>query len=223
MRKKTLFMSILFIFLLTLSVSAVVVEEYTGQEKKEIRLATKYKAFIAETERFMHSKEKEVFLQLENDRERDLFIKKFWNSRGGRQRRVRANINMLRLVRMIQVLDLTEDQVAMILPEMNKNEEEKQKLQRDIQLQLKDLRVLLLREALDEQKLEEHLNRIKALKRTLQDKEAELERFLFEKLSLAQQASYIIFSQEFYRGLQDQLNNARRTQQKLQQRRRKKR
>ncbi len=130
---------------------------------------------------------------------------------------------MLRLVRMVQVLDLTEDQVAMILPEMNKNEEEKQKLQRDIQLQLKDLRVLLLREALDEQKLEEHLNRIKALKRTLQDKEAELERFLFEKLSLVQQASYIIFSQEFYRGLQDQLNNARRTQQKLQQRRRKKR
>ncbi len=223
MRKKALFISILFIFLLTLSVSALVAVDNTGQDKEDIELAPKYKAFLTKTERLMTSKEKKVFLQLKNDHDRDIFIESFWQLRGRRQRGVRTNINMLRLVRMVQVLDLTEDQVAVILPEMNKNEEEKQKFQRDIQIQVRDLRVLLLKQALDDQKLEEYLKGIRTLKRILQDKEAELDQFLFEKLSLVQQARYIIFSQEFYRGLQDQLNNARRTQQSLQRQRRKRR
>lgn len=166
MRKKTLFVSVLLVFFITSFISALVAIEYLGQEKEETVLAPKYKAFLAETERFMHSREKEVFLKLKNDHDRDLFIKQFWNSRGGRQRGVRTNINMLRLAVMVQALDLTEDQAAAIMPAMNKNEEEKRQLQ---------------------------------------------------------QANYIIFLQEFYRGLQQQLDNARRNQQRSQQLRRKKR
>jgi len=208
---------------MTSFVSALSAMEYTGQEKEEIKLSPKYRAFLAETERFMHSREKEVFLMLKNDHDRDIFIESFWQLRGGRQRRVRDNINMLRLARMVQVLDLTEDQVAAILPVMNKNEKEKQQLQRDLQLHLRDLRLLLRRETQEEQKLNEHLSSIRTLKGTLQAKEVEFEKILADNLSLVQQANYIIFSQEFYRGLQQQLDNARRTQQRLQLPRRKKR
>lgn len=139
------------------------------------------------------------------------------------QRGVRANINMLRLARMVQALDLTEEQVAVIMPEMNKNEKEKQELQRNLQLKMRDLRLLLRGDNPDELKLKEHLSSIKMLRRTLQEKEAEFDMFLIENLSLVQHASYIIFSQEFYRGLQQQLDNARRTQQRSLQVRRKKR
>ncbi len=223
MRKKTLFAAVLFIFILTSLGSPLLAIEYVCQEKEETELAPKYKSFLAETQRIMHSRDKEVFLKLRNDHDRDIFIEAFWQQRGGRQRGVRANINMLRLARMVQVLDLTEDQVAVILPVMNRNEEEKQEFQRDLQLNMRDLRLLLRRGTPEEQKLNEHLSSIRTLKRTLQEKEAEFDKFLFENLSLVQQANYIIFSQDFYRGLQEQLNNARRTQQSLQQLRRKKR
>lgn len=223
MRKKTLFVSVLLVFFMTSFVSALVAVEYLGQEKEETVLAPKYRAFLAETERFMHSREKEVFLKLKNDHDRDIFIESFWQIRGGRQRGVRANINMLRLARMVQALDLTEEQVAVIMPEMNKNEKEKQELQRNLQSKMRDLRLLLRGDNPDELKLKEHLSSIKTLRRTLQEKEAEFDMFLIENLSLVQHASYIIFSQEFYRGLQQQLDNARRTQQRSLQVRRKKR
>jgi len=207
---------------MTSLVSASVLLEY-NQDTEKTEISPKYRAFLEETQRIMTSKDREVFLQLKSDRDRDIFIEAFWQQRGGRQRGVRANINMLRLIRMVQVLDLTEDQVSVILPAMNKNEEEKQQLQGDLQLHLRDLRLLLRRETPEEQKLNEHLSSIRTLKGTLQAKEVEFEKFLADKLSLVQQANYIIFSQEFYRGLQEQLDNARRTQQRLQLQRRKKR
>jgi len=216
-------MFILLVFFAASIGSSLLAREYQSQEKVETELSPKYKAFLAETKMIMHSKEKEVFLKLKNDRERDIFITSFWRQRGGRQRGVRANINMLRLARMVQALDLTEDQVAVIMPAMNKNEEEKQELQRDLQLQMSDLRLVLRRDKPDEEKMIAYLNTIKTLQRTLQEKEIELDQFLAENLSLIQQANYIIFSQEFYRGLQEQLNNARRTQQGLQRQKRIKR
>ncbi len=223
MRKRDLFVSILSIVLLASLGSVLLAGDYVGQEKEETELAPKYKAFLAETEIFMNSREKEVFLKLKNDQDRDIFIESFWQKRGGRQQRVRANINMLRLAGMVRALDLTEDQVAVIMPVMNKNENEKQQLQRDLQLHMRDMRLLLRRETPDELKLNEHLSSIKTLKRTLQNKEAEFDKFLTGNLSLVQQANYLIFSQEFYRGLQQQLDNARSTQQRLQQLRKKKR
>lgn len=215
MRKKTLFVSIGLVLFVASFGSSLLAIENQAQEKEDIQLAPKYRAFLAETERFMHSKENEVFLGLKNDHERDIFIESFWKLRGGRQRGVRANINMLRLARMVQALDLTEEQVAKIMPEMNKNEKEKQEIQRALQLNMRDLRLLLRKDNPDEQKITAHLNLIKELKRNQQEKDTEFDKFITENLSLIQQANYIIFSQEFYQGLQEKLNNARRTQQKL--------
>lgn len=224
MKKKTLFTAVFFIFILTSFGSPLLAMEYTCQEKEEIELASKYKNFLSLLQRLVNSQEKrEAFLKLENDNDRDIFIESFWQQRGVGQRGVRTNINMLRLARMVQFLDLTEDQVAEIMPVMNTNEKEKQELQRDLQLQMRNLRILLRRDNPDEQALSDLLAGIRTLKKTLQQKEAEFDVFLTDNLSLIQQANYIIFSQEFYRGLQEQLNNARRTQQGLQQPKRKKR
>ena len=218
-----MFASILLVFFMTVFVSVITAGETMSQEKEETVLSPKYRAFLAQTQNIMHSKEKEVFLKLTNDHDRDLFIESFWQLRGGRQRGIRSNINALRSARMVKALDMTADQVAVIMPAINKNEKEKQELQRDLQLQMRNLRILLRRDNPDEQALSDLLTGIKTLKKTLRQKEAEFDVFLTDNLSLIQQANYIIFSQEFYRGLQEQLNNARRTQQALQQPKRKKR
>jgi hypothetical protein len=220
MKNKVLFASALFIFVLTSFIPLLTAMEYIGQETQKTKLASKYKVFLVETEMVMTSKERDVFQNLKSDQERDLFIMQFWNQRGGRVRGVRANISMLRVARMVQFLDLTDKQVAVIMPEMNKNEKQKQELQRDLQLHMRDLRILLRSETPEKQKLEEHMTGIKTLKASLLAKEIEFEKFLADNLSLIQQANYIIFSQEFYQGLQEQLNDARRTQQGLMRKRR---
>ena len=126
MKNKVLFASALFIFVLTSFIPLLTAMEYTGQETQKTKLASKYKAFLVETEMVMTSKERDVFQKLKSDQERDLFIMQFWNQRGGRVRGVRANISMLRVARMVQFLDLTDKQVAVIMPEMNNNEKQKQ-------------------------------------------------------------------------------------------------
>lgn len=207
--------SILVFFCMAFIVTADAALKYTGQDQVEAKLAPKYKAFLAETQMIMMSEEREVFQDLKTDEERDQFIRQFWKSRGGRQQGVRANINLLRFMRMVQVLDLTEDQIAKILPVMNQTEKEKQRLQRDIQNHLREMLLLLGEESRDEQKLVEILGRIKQLKTALREKEKEFDEFLADHLSVVQQAEYIVFSQEFYRGLQEQLQRARRLREQI--------
>ncbi len=231
MKKKTLLASVLIIFFLTSFVSALLAVEYTNQEKEETVLSPKYKSFLAETQRFMHSKEKEVFQNLKTDRERDIFIESFWKSRGGRRQGIRANINLLMLMQMVQVLDLSEDQIAKIMPVMNKNEKEKQDLQREIMGHMRILQVMIREDSPFTQEDKEEFNLqlnaklsvLRKLRSTLREKEIEFETFLTANLSIVQQARFFVFSQEFYRGLREKLDNARRTQQRSQQLRRKKR
>ena len=213
MKKKTLLASVLIIFFLTSFVSALLAVEYT------------------KTQRFMHSKEKEVFQNLKTDRERDVFIESFWKSRGGRRQGVRANINLLMLMQMVRVLDLSEDQIAKIMPVMNQNEKEKQELQSDIMGHMAVLKILIREDfPYTKEDREEYNSRLNAklsilrkLRSTLREKEVEFETFLTANLSSVQQARYFVFSQEFYRGLREKLDNARRTQQRSRPLRKKKR
>lgn len=231
MRKKTLFVSILLVFFMTSFVSALLAVEYSGQEKEEIRLAPKYEAFLAEIQKMMDSREKEVFQNLKTDRERDIFIEAFWKSRGGRRQGVRANINLLMLMQMVRVLDLNEDQIVKIMPMMNKNEKEKQDLQREIMGHMAVLQMFIREDPPYTQEDREEYNSLlnaklsilRKLRSALREKEIEFEIFLTENLSIVQQARFFVFSQEFYRGLREKLDNARRTQQRSQQLRRKKR
>ncbi|MGD2294643.1 MAG: hypothetical protein PVF22_02250 [Candidatus Aminicenantes bacterium] len=214
MRRKSLIASILVLLSMAAFVAKGRAAEFNAQGKEETRLSPRYRVFLAETRMFMTDKEKDVFLKLRNDRDRDIFIEAFWKQRGGRQREIRANINLLRLMRMVQVLELTEDQIAKILPVMNQIEKGKQELQSNLQIQMRELRLLLRDETPDEEKLAESLASLRQLRKTLREKEAEFEKFLSENLSLVQQAEYVVFSQEFYRGLQEKLSRARTLQER---------
>ncbi|MCJ7581908.1 MAG: hypothetical protein MUP98_15430 [Candidatus Aminicenantes bacterium] len=225
MTKKALFASFLLILLTTSFCSVLFAVDYAGQEKKETELAPKYTAFLAEAQPLMTEAEKEVFLSLENDRERDVFIESFWKSRGGRRPGVRANINLLMLTQMVRILDLNEDQIAKILPVMNQNEREKQDLQREINGHMRVLQMLIREDPSSSREDKEELHSamsgkldiLRQLKKSLREKEIAFELFLTENLTLLQQARYVIFSQEFYRGLREKLDEARRTQERLQQ------
>ena len=185
--------------------------EDIGQDER-IKLDPKYRSFLAETRSIMPLEEKEIFLGLKTDQERDVFIEAFWQQRGRRQRGVRANINLLMIMRMVQTLDLTEDQISKILPAMNQNAKEKQKLQSEIMKELRALRFILRNETADEQILTEKTGTIRVLEKALREKEAELNAFIEEHLSAVQQAKYILFIQDFYREMREKLNGARQVQ-----------
>ena len=54
---------------------------FSGQKIKEKDLSQKYRDFLKLTHYIMRSQEKDVFMQLITDREKDIFIKAFWKQR----------------------------------------------------------------------------------------------------------------------------------------------
>lgn len=54
---------------------------FPGQKIKEKDLSQKYKDWLKLTAYIIHEQEKEVFLQLTSDRDRDIFIETFWKKR----------------------------------------------------------------------------------------------------------------------------------------------
>jgi len=176
-------------------------------QKEEVRkLSPKYRAFLAETREFMRSEERKVFLGLKTDKERDYFIRKFWEARKGWD-----NISTLYLLRMVQVLDLTEEQAAMIFPRVNRVEKDKREMNRKIGLLMRELRARVKRQDVNEKELSRIMDEIKDLRIQVKNREEELQEFLEENLTVHQQAKYLIFIQDFLKDLREKLNKARQT------------
>jgi len=116
---------------------------------------------------------------------------------------------------MTQALDLTEEQTAKIFPKISRIEKEKKEIQQKIGIQMRELRSILRNENHDEQEFTDRIKRIKELRNLLKSKDEELENFLDDNLTLLQRAKYIIFSQDFYRGLREKLERARIMQERL--------
>jgi hypothetical protein len=207
--------AILIVFCATTLVPAGTTVAHRVQINEE-NLAQKYKTFLSQTQLMMTSQEKKTFLNLKSDQERDGFIRRFWQQRGRRQPAVRANVALLMLMRMAQALDLTEEQIAKILPVMNQKEREKQLLQDELLKKMRELRVLVENASADEQSLEEMVGTIRDLEGQLREKEVEFNTVIEASLSPLQKAKYILFAQDFYRELRDTLNDARRVQLRLQ-------
>lgn len=128
-------------------------------------------------------------------------------SRG--DQKLRDNINMLMLLRMTQVLDLSEEQAAKLFPRLNRFEKEKRKINQEIGMQMRRLKLAVREKELDEQEISQQLSRIKSLREQLKTLEAEIETFVVQHLSIEQQARYLIFFQDFYREMREKLNQAR--------------
>ncbi len=123
--------------------------------------------------------------------------------------KLRENINTLRLLRMTEALDLTEAQTAKLFPAMNRIEKEKAELQRRVGGEIRDLRAALDKNPAQEADILALVQRIKEIRQSIQQKDAELEALLDENLTPVQKGRYLIFLVDFARGLGEKLNRAR--------------
>jgi len=112
-------------------------------------------------------------------------------------------------LQMTQALDLSEDQTAAIFPVLNRLEKEKADLQRQVAEAVRELRLLIRGGKVKEEGLPVAAERVKSLRRRIQEKDAELEAFLEEQLTPVQRAKYVLFSIDFYQGLGEGLRRAR--------------
>ncbi len=195
---------ILSLFLINFAFAGTAGLKSLAQKEELKKLSPKYRAFLAETREFMHSEERKVFMQLETDRERDVFIREFWKARKGWD-----NISTLYLLRMVQVLDLKEDQAARIFPVVNRVEKEKREKNRKIGLLLRDIRAILRQQDGNEEELAPIVQEIKVLRERIISLDDELGESLAENLSVRQQAKYLIFVQDFLKDLREKLSKAR--------------
>jgi Spy/CpxP family protein refolding chaperone len=125
------------------------------------------------------------------------------------RQRVRENIHRLRLLRMTEALDLSEEQAAKMYPAASLLEKEKAGILKVIDGEMGVLRELLEEKSPDEVRLSAGVAKIKELRQSLQAKDREFEDFLEQNLSPVQRAKYVLFSAEFYRRVAAGLKRAR--------------
>jgi hypothetical protein len=128
---------------------------------------------------------------------------------GGQNRdRVRDNLATLRLLRLTQALDLTEEQTAKIFPTIIRIEKEKTRIQRDLGAQIRGLRGLLQDPAAKDDKILPLLKSLKEGRETVRSLDVELDVFLEANLTAAQSAKYVLFNIDFMRNLTDAVNRS---------------
>jgi hypothetical protein len=127
---------------------------------------------------------------------------------GGRER-LRENINRLRLLRMTEVLGLTEEQTAKIYPVYYRMEREKMEIIKRLNAEIAGLKALLGEPAPKDEDIAPRIRAVNELRRDLLAKDQQFDDFMSQNLSLDQEARYLIFSVEFFRALGEKLDRAR--------------
>jgi Spy/CpxP family protein refolding chaperone len=123
--------------------------------------------------------------------------------------KLRDNLNHLRLLRMTEALDLTEEQTARIYPFASRIEKEKAEIVRELGTAMADLRQLVGEANPKDEDLAARVESIRELRRRLQEKDLEFEKFLQANLTEIQVARYVIFQADFNRAMGDRLDRAR--------------
>lgn len=121
---------------------------------------------------------------------------------GQRGARVRENLATLRLLRLTQALDLSEDQTARIYPFFNKMDKEKIGIQRRMSADIQELRRTINGGAASEEDIAPLIGKIKAAQERIKKLDAETDVFLEKNLSPVQQGKYVLFQIDFYRMLE---------------------
>jgi len=134
-----------------------------------------------------------------------------------RIRRTRENIITLMLLRMTQILELDEEQTAKIYPLVTRIEKEKTEIHKQIQNQMRGIRVILKEEVPDQEELKRKIEKLRELRDALKIKDREMEAQLEKHLTVIQQAKFLMFANDFYRELRDNLERARQMKQRMQQ------
>ena len=130
------------------------------------------------------------------------------------QSNLRQNLFTLRALRMTQELELTQEQTAVIFPELNKAEKDKAELQKQLALELRDLRKMLKEGKSSPEEFEARVARVREIRQKIQKREEAFEEFLFEQLTATQKARYIIFNLDFNRIIMEKMSRLRQPGQK---------
>ena len=125
------------------------------------------------------------------------------------RQRVRENIHRLRLLRMTEALDLSEEQVAKVYPAASRLEKGKADILKAIEGEVRVLREFLEESSPDEARLSSAVAKIKELRLNLQEKDREFEDLLEQNLNTVQRAKYALFSADFYKRVATGLKRAR--------------
>jgi Spy/CpxP family protein refolding chaperone len=123
--------------------------------------------------------------------------------------RLRNNINTLRLLRLTEALNLTEDQTAKLFPALTRIDSAKLELQRQMGTEIQDLRVYLSKGDVRNEELLGRVKTIKELRQQIRAKDEEVDAVLDANLTPVQKAKYMLFLVDFARGLGETLNRAR--------------
>jgi len=124
-------------------------------------------------------------------------------------RRVRENLITLKLLRMTQALDLTTEQTSEIYPVLTRQEKEKYEITEKLNQSMKDLRLLLEQEKPDEARILSVMSEIGVWRDRIAAKDKEMADFLKPRLSVVQNAKYLLFASEFYQRLGERLGRIR--------------
>lgn len=125
-----------------------------------------------------------------------------------KEEEIRRHIETFRMWEMTKALDLKEEQVASIFPALNRIEKERAKLNKQIGLEIRELKELLDLENPNIEQIQAKLEKIKTLKEQIQVKNEEIEKLLEDNLTVEQQAKYIIFTLRFMRDLREKMDRS---------------
>jgi len=122
---------------------------------------------------------------------------------------LRENFITLRLLRLTQALDLTEDQTAKFFPVLTRMEKDKLRIQRDMSADVQALRRLVRDAASKETDITVRVKAVQDARLKVKTIDDEIEAFLEKNLTPIQKGKYILFEIDFFRGLGDTLNQIR--------------
>jgi Spy/CpxP family protein refolding chaperone len=124
--------------------------------------------------------------------------------------RLRERISDLYLLRLTRALDLTEAQTARLYPVLTRVEKEKAGLQRDMGLDLRDLRAELAKPRPGEAEVLGLVGRIRRARRAIRGLDEEVEAALDETLTPVQKGRYLVFTVDFLRSVGENMGRVRR-------------
>jgi Spy/CpxP family protein refolding chaperone len=121
----------------------------------------------------------------------------------------RRNIATLRLLRMTEILELSEEQTARIYPAFNKMERDKQAEQRTWSQRMLNLRSLVRDPKAPETDILAALKELRECRARIQAMDDELDALMERTLNPLQKAKYFLFQVDFVRGLGETLDRIR--------------
>ncbi len=125
------------------------------------------------------------------------------------QARLRERIGDLYILRLTRALDLTEEQTARIYPLLVRSEKDKAALQRQLGLDMRDLRAELAGSQAGEARILDLVASIREVRRSIRGLDDEVETALDGLLTPVQKARFLFFQVEFLRGVGESLERAR--------------